>query len=185
VEGLGPPPEDGPWAAPRTLEAPAAGDRPDGIAAGDAGHGGDEGTLPRVDRGHAPNAPLSPAGLGLHERFVEALDADLDLPAALAVVREIARSSLPPDERRWLLLDADLVFGLDLHRSWDRQGGPEDVPELDADAAALVAARSVARAERDYARSDALRAELAGMGIEVTDAPDGTSTVRRVAVTKG
>ena len=41
-------------------------------------------------------------------------------PTALAVVREAVRSpDLEPDERRWLVLDADLVLGLDLDRAWD------------------------------------------------------------------
>ena len=33
------------------------------------------------------------------------------MPGALAVVREILRSDLPADERRWLVLDADAVLG--------------------------------------------------------------------------
>jgi len=37
----------------------------------------------------------------------------------LAVVREALRSVLPADEKRWLVLDADAVLGLDLHRVWD------------------------------------------------------------------
>ena len=63
--------------------------------------------------------PLSAAGRALHDRFVAALDDDLDLPAALVCVREILRADLPADERRWLVLDADAVLGLDLHRVWD------------------------------------------------------------------
>ena len=69
------------------------------------------------DRAHAPAAPLSAAGRALHERFVAALDDDLDLPTALAVVRETLRADLPADERRWLVLDADVVLGLDLDQT--------------------------------------------------------------------
>ena len=43
---------------------------------------------------------------------------------------------------------------------------------------ALVDARAAARAARDLARADALRAELEAAGWEVIDWPDG-STVRR------
>ena len=42
-----------------------------------------------------------------HDRFVAAIDDDLDLPTALAVVRETLRADRPADERRWLVLDAD------------------------------------------------------------------------------
>ena len=73
----------------------------------------------RSDRGPAADVPLSAAGRALHERFVAAIDDDLDMPAALVVVREVLRADLPADERRWLVLDADQVLGLDLDRVWD------------------------------------------------------------------
>ena len=178
VRGLGPPPSEGPWVAPRRLAARPAGDRPAGIAQGDSGHGGDGTALPRHDRAHAPSAPLSPEGGSLHDRFAAAIDDDLDLPTALSVVREIVRARLAADERRWLVLDADLVLGLDLHRIWDApaaRAGSDRPAEVDS----LVAARSAARASRDYARADAIRAELAVLGYEVVDAADGSSSVRQ------
>ena len=107
-----------------------------------------------------------------------ALDDDLDLPGALACVREMLRADLPADERRWLVLDADAVLGLDLHRVWEAQ--PEEAGEADVprEITALVAARDAARAARDYARADDLRRELAERGWDVVDGPDG-STLRR------
>ena len=136
------------------------------------------------DRAHQPEAPLSDAGRALHDRFVAALDDDLDLPVALAVVRETLRADLPADERRWLVLDADAVFGLDLDRVWEARSaaGAEaasDPASLPEGAAALVAERSAARAARDFARADVLRDQLAAMGIDLVDRPDGTTEVRR------
>jgi cysteinyl-tRNA synthetase len=81
---------------------------------------------------------------------------------------------LSADERRWLVLDADLVLGLDLHRAWEAPAA-EGLP---AAVAALVSERDAARAGRDFARSDAIRDELARLGWEVLDGPAG-STVRR------
>ncbi len=155
LRSLGPPPDDGPWAAPTALEAGAAGDRPDGIAPGIAGHGADAGTTP-TDRAHTPLAPLSPDGTAFHRRFVDAVDDDLDMSSALVVIREILRSDLPADERRWLVLDADAVMGLSLHRVWDppSAAGESEVPTT---VAALVEARAEARAAKDFARADALR----------------------------
>jgi len=166
---LGPPPAAGNWAAPEGLRAAAAGDRPPGVAGGDAGHGGDGRRLPRLDRAQDPAAPLSERGRALHRRFADALDDDLDLPTALATVRQIARSRLPPDERRWLMLDAELVLGLGLDRVWDEQP-PDDLPP---GAAELLAVRASARDGRDWARADTLRRELSALGVEVTDTPDG------------
>ena len=155
------------------LAAGAAGDRPEGTASGATAFGGGEYAV--IDRAHAPTAPLSAAGAAIHARFVDALDDDLDLPTALVTVREMLRADLPADERRWLVLDADAVLGLDLHRAWDTAASPDDVP---ADVNALLGERDAARAARDYARADELRAEIGSAGYDVIDAPD-ESTVRR------
>jgi cysteinyl-tRNA synthetase len=170
LRAFGPPPAEGPWTAPSALAVPSSGDRPTGTADGDAGHGGDSERLARTDRAHEPVAPLTVEGRALHERFAAALDDDLDLPVALAVVREIARAPLPDDERRWLLLDADLVLGLDLDRVWEAAAATDDLP---AGAAELIEARAGARAARDWARSDELRDALAALGVDVVDGPGG------------
>ena len=170
---LGPPPSSGDWAAPPVLTAGAAGDRPGGTASGPAGFGG--GDYEVTDRAHAPAAPLSAIGSDMHARFVDALDADLDLPAALVCVREMLRAEIPADERRWLVLDADAVLGLDLHLAW--QGGPEPVAVPD-EVVDLLRERDAARAARDYPTADALRDRIGELGWEVVDEPSGSS-VRR------
>ena len=171
---LGPPPSTGPWAAPEVLTAGAAPDRPQGEAAGASGFGG--GGYAIADRAHAPTAPLSEPGRALHERFVEALDDDLDLPAALVCVREILRADLPADERRWLALDADAVLGLDLHRVWEAVADAGDIP---TEIATLLRDRDEARAARDYRRADALRDEIGDAGFDVIDGPEGSTARRR------
>jgi cysteinyl-tRNA synthetase len=176
---LGPPPADGPWRPPVPLRAGAAGARPEGIAAGVAGHGDANPGLVIGDRAHAPAAPLSATGRELHDRFVAALDDDLDGPAALAAVREILRSDVPADERRWLVLDADAVLGLDLDRVWSAP------PAADVTAPAsvreLAEERARARAARDFGRADSLRDEIARAGWEVEDRADGSSALVRRA----
>ena len=187
---LGPAPADGPWAAPVPLVAGAAGGRPEGVTAGVRGQ--QESPDPALDsygiadRAHRPEAPLSDAGRAFHDRFVAALDDDLDMPAALATVREILRAPLAGDERRWLVLDADAVLGLDLHRAWEAAEGARDASDagtsraagLPPGAAQLIALRSDARAAHDYARADALRDELAARGVEVVDRAGGASEWR-------
>ena len=100
-------------------------------------------------------------------RFRAALEDDLDLPTAMALVSELARSKLAPGARAALLRDWDRVLGLDLER----------VPatELPAGAAELLERRAGARQARDFATSDRLRDELAELGVSVSDGPGGQS----------
>ncbi len=165
---LGPPPADGPWGAPTVVEAPPASDRPVGEI--------DTTARRRPDRAHVVTAPLSSEGRSLHDRFVAALDDDLDLPVALVCVREMLRADLPADERRWLVLDADAVLGLDLHRTWDTVKPAETAPQAIAD---RLAARASARSAHDFEHADAIRAEIEALGWEVVDEPDGSSLHRR------
>src|SRR5579872_1154622 len=101
-------------------------------------------------------------------RFKAAIADDLDLPAAMALVSELARSDVPAGTRAALLQSWDRVLGLDLDRRPDvRQ---EDLPD---GAAALLEAREKSRAARDFAESDRLREALDRIGVAVTDTPDG------------
>ena len=182
LRGLAAPPTDGPWRAPDVIRAGRAPDRPVGTVAGVAGHGrgGAESAAgtPLPDRATAPAARLSAAGRELHDRFVAAIDDDLDMPTALAVTREVLRAPLSEDERRWLILDVDAVLGLDLDRVWDAHPAAVAPGEVQA----LLADRTAARAARDFERADAMRDELAALGWDVVDGPDG-STVRPVSRT--
>jgi cysteinyl-tRNA synthetase len=150
-----------------------------------AGHGepprnGNDAT-PLADRTAAAGAPLSPAGRQLHDRFVAAVDDDLDTPRALRTAREALHAPIAADERRWLVLDMDFVLGLDLHRSVPNGGGrAAAADELPAGAEALLKARAHARADRNWAAADRLRDELRALGIEPIDRADGTSDWRRL-----
>jgi cysteinyl-tRNA synthetase len=162
------------------LRAGFAGDRPEGVATGVTGHGddGDRTTeFELVDRASVPAAPLTPESRALHDRFVAAIDDDLDMPVALALAREILRADVSEDERRWLILDADLVLGLDLDRVWaESEQEAEVVP---ADVAALIEARTAARSARDWARADALRSGIEALGWDVIDEAGGPVLTRR------
>ncbi|MBA3876574.1 MAG: cysteine--tRNA ligase [Anaerolinea sp.] len=179
LRALGPAPVEGPWAAPPVLAAGCAPDRPTGLAPGIRGHADPDGREQPgpVDRATRPASPLSPVGRELHDRFVASIEDDLDLPAAIATVHAMLRAGLPDDERRWLVLDADAVLGLDLHRAWEPQP-PARVPMPRVEA--LLAERAGARAARDWAEADRLRERLRELGVEPVDRPDGTSGWRAV-----
>ena len=109
----------------------------------------------------------------LRERCFAALAADFNTPGALAAVfdwvREANRRAREP------IGDADLRAMLDvlgLANLADRE-----VVSASAQAQELLQARERARAERDFARADAIRDELRALGWEVRDGPDGPELV--------
>ena len=155
---------------------------PGGLVA--AGAPGADGVVP-PGVGSADPAELGSAGRAAFERWSAAVDDDLDLPRALAALRDAARDgSIPAAERRWLLLEADRVLGLDLARELgagagaDRATAAPDLSALPAGAAEMLRERAEARDAKDWARADALRAALGELGVEVADRAGGAQDWR-------
>ena len=123
----------------------------------------------RVDLAAEPAA-------GYRARFAAAIADDLATPRALAIAHEVAGAAdLGAAQKRALLSDFDRVLGIDVTAADATQA-----TELPAGADALLERRAAARAARDFAASDALRDELATLGVEVRDTPDGQEwTIRR------
>ena len=112
---------------------------------------------------------FGPAAKEFDSRFREALANDLDMPTAVRVVNDLDRSAdVPSGEKRSLLGSWDQVLALDLEREARTSWEPTD------DIRRLVAERDAAREAKDYPRSDELRDELQGLGLEVMDTADGT-----------
>src|SRR5438874_6824210 len=109
---------------------------------------------------------VAPAMDEWDSRFRSSISDDLDLPAVMALVSELARSSAAPATKAGLLLAWDRVLGLDLHRSGPERDMPPGVAEL-------LAERERARVAKDFARSDQLRAQLASLGVDVIDTTAG------------
>jgi len=118
------------------------------------------------------NPPARDAGAGDMAPVLAALDDDLNTPAALAALHALAgQIHATPDAARRAELAAALrqagaFLGL-LQQDpqvW-AQAGAGDARRIEA----LVSARRQAREAKDWARADALRAELAALGAEVED----------------
>ncbi len=107
-------------------------------------------------------------------QFDDAVADDLAMPRALATAHEVASASdLTDRQRRALLLAFDRVLALDLGVA-----SPEEAP-LPEGVADLLARRAAARAEKDWGTADALRDQLAAMGVDVKDTPGGQEIVVR------
>ncbi|MET9020723.1 cysteine--tRNA ligase [Actinopolymorpha sp. NPDC004070] len=121
----------------------------------------------------------------LPEAFVAAMDDDLGVPQALAVVHAAVRdgnTALAADDKatvRARLLEVRSmlsVLGLDpMDPRWRRTAGQDDSLRSVADTLvrALLVQREEARARRDWAAADAVRDQLREAGVEVTDTPHG------------
>ena len=116
-----------------------------------------------------------------------ALDDDLNTPLALAELARIAgeaRKATDPAERMQLkqdLLGAGLALGLlqqDPAAWFGTAGGSSDD---DARIQALIDERAAAKQDRDFARSDAIRDQLAAEGIVLEDTAQGVRWVRKRA----
>jgi cysteinyl-tRNA synthetase len=97
---------------------------------------------------------------------------DLNTPVALTVLEELlALKKVGLREKLVGALAMDAVLGLELTqltRSRLRIR-PKDATVSEAEIEDALARRKAARAERDFATSDAIRDELAGQGVEVMD----------------
>jgi cysteinyl-tRNA synthetase len=83
----------------------------------------------------------------------------------------IGHKPLNPREVLGMVENIDSILGLDLLNLTraDLRLRPKDAAPTDAEIEAALARRKAARAERDFATSDAIRAELAVQGVEVMD----------------
>lgn len=124
------------------------------------------------------------ATVALPAGFAAALDDDLNVPAALAVVHETLRAGnsalaggdVPAARAAMVTLRGMLdVLGLDPGSpQWRSSGGDERTAHaLDTLVRAELDARAAARAARDWAAADAIRDRLTAAGILVEDSPTG------------
>ena len=120
------------------------------------------------------------------EAFGLALDDDLNVSAAVAVVFDLVRDLNRRIDGR-SLSTRDAERSLAALRSFDEVLAvlPQPDDQLDADALALLDAREAARAARDWAASDRLRDELAERGIAVEDTRDGQRWRRQLETARG
>ncbi len=109
-------------------------------------------------------ATMGEAAIGcaeFEERFLAAVNDDLNAPQALAVLWELMKSEYPDQAKKQSLLKFDEVLGL----------GLKDVPRLTIpkDILNLVADRESARQLKGWAKADTLREKITKAGYAIED----------------
>ncbi len=109
------------------------------------------------------------------DRFKAAMDQDFGTPEAVAVLFDLAsevnRSGSPQLSSLLRALGAVLGILQSPPEVFLRAGSAVDTAYIDT----LIAQRQAAKAGRDFARADAIRAELLALGIVLKDSAQGTS----------
>ena len=129
--------------------------------------------------------PIAQTGMWCAE-FIAAMDDDLGTPAAVAAVHDVVRegnkllSGGPSNALRGNAASVRAmlaVLGLDpADPAWATMAGADDEKlrgAVDVLITALLEDRATARADKDWARADAIRDRITAAGIEIEDTPSG------------
>ncbi len=113
------------------------------------------------------NSDISEESQVYLDKFMEALNNDLNTSQALAMMWELVKSSLPEPEKVATLLEMDVILGLDLHLYIGQK------LEVSDKIMELVEKREKARIEKDFEKSDKIRKEINDLGFTIEDSEDG------------
>ena len=114
---------------------------------------------------------------GLKQRFVSALNADLNTSLAVTAVYDVLKAKCNDATKVALLKDFDSVLSLNLlpaAEKYRQEQKKEEAEESDPEIEALIAARTKAKKEKNFAEADMIRDELRFRHIEIIDTPQGT-----------
>jgi len=118
---------------------------------------------------HHPHLPHIPHPL--LQRFTAAIANDLQTTEAVAIMWEMLKSNLSPQQKLELLFEFDKVFGLKLN-----QISEEKVPE---EIIKLAEERKQARQKKDFKRSDELRTKIIDLGFKIEDKENDNYQIKK------
>ena len=114
----------------------------------------------------------------LKQRFETALNGDLNTSLAVTAVYDVLKAKCNDATKRAALADFDYVLGLNMLEAAKKVRDAQPKDEVDPEIDALVAARTAAKKEKNWAEADRIRDELKARGIEIIDTPQGAKWKR-------
>lgn len=112
------------------------------------------------------------------QKFIDALGNDINTSLAVTCVYDVLKADTNDATKLYLLNDFDKVLSLDLiaeAKKYNEKITSAPVSEEDKEIDELVAKRTQARKDKNWAEADRIRDELNARGITVVDTPNGVT----------
>lgn len=129
-------------------------------------------TIAQAAGTQAPGTQAAGVHEGFKAQFMAAINDDLNMPRAMAVIQEVLKSDLPDAQKYATVLDFDGITGLELDKVLEQDALPPEVQEK-------VDARIKAREDKNWALSDQLRDEILALGYMVQDSKAGMEVIKQ------
>ena len=111
---------------------------------------------------------------GFRNKFEDAICSDLNTSSAITVIYDVLRSDINDKTKLELIKSFDEVLSLDLLKDHGNDKESSVDSELKEYILAKIEERKSAKKEKDFAKADAIRDELAAKGIQIKDTREGT-----------
>lgn len=106
------------------------------------------------------------------QKFIACVNDDLNSAQALALLPELLKSDLTPEDKLVTIIDFDRVLGLGFAQILTPDELPQNIQEL-------MVERIRAKAEKNWSESDRLRSEIEVLGYTVEDGRDGMRVIKK------
>ncbi len=108
------------------------------------------------------------------QKFRGRIEDDLDMPGALAVVWEVAKSNIPNYDKAEMMVEWDGVLGLNLTQNLEIKA-QNDIPE---EVSRLIEQREAMRKMRNYGEADKIRLDIEKLGYRLEDKGGRTRAIK-------
>jgi len=105
------------------------------------------------------------------EKFLEAINDDLNMSKALSIVWELIKSNYPDSAKAESLLKMDQVLGLGFDKAKEKSKSIKIV--VPAEVQRLIEERNALRKQRSFTQADHIRNKIRKLGYNIKDTPKG------------